>query len=69
MTPWPTALYYGKGMVVCYDSLDQICLTKNSTVGDGCMENYHFKSVVYQEDLGGMATAGIIGLAPGAVDP
>ena len=28
------------------------------------MEDYHFKSIVYQEDLDGLATAGIIGLAP-----
>jgi len=28
------------------------------------MEGYHFKSIVYQEDLDGLATAGIIGLAP-----
>ena len=48
MTPNPSYLYYGKGMVVGYDSLDQICLDKNSTIGHGCMENYHFKSAVYQ---------------------
>jgi len=68
MTPYPSHLYYGKGMTTGFDSLDTVCLNKDSTVGNGCMENYHFKSVVYQEDLGGMATAGIVGLAPGAWD-
>ena len=69
MTPYPSYLYYGKGMTVGYDSLDTICLNKDSTFGNGCMANYHFKSVVYQHDLEGMATAGIVGLAPEAWDP
>lgn len=64
LTPNFSSLFYGKGMVIGYDTTDQLCLTQNSTVGNGCMENYHFKSIVYQEDLDGLATAGIIGLAP-----
>jgi hypothetical protein len=28
------------------------------------MNDYHFKSIVYQEQLGGLAGAGLIGLAP-----
>jgi len=39
-------------------------MSETSTVGNGCMENYLFKSVVYQEQLGGLAGAGLIGLAP-----
>ena len=64
LTPNFSSLFYGKGMVLGYDTTDQLCLTRNSTIGNGCMEDYHFKSIVYQEDLDGLATAGIIGLAP-----
>ena len=42
-------LAYVRGMVLGYDSTDQVCLTKHSKVGNGCMEDYLFKSVVYQE--------------------
>lgn len=57
-------LAYGRGMVLGYDSTDQVCLTKHSKVGNGCMEDYLFKSVVYQEQLGGLAGAGLVGLSP-----
>merc|ERR1711935_297828 len=46
------------------NSLDTVCLSENSTVGNGCMEDYLIKSVVYQEKLGGLAGAGLIGLSP-----
>ena len=41
-----------------------MCLSKESTIGNGCMEDYLFKSIVHQEQLGGLAGAGLIGLAP-----
>jgi len=59
-----STLRYGRGEVWGYDSHDTICLSEESTIGNGCMENYLFKSVVYQEGLGGLAGAGLIGLAP-----
>jgi len=39
-------------------------MKKDSTRGNGCMEDYLFKAVVFQEDLGGLAGAGLVGLAP-----
>ena len=49
-----------------YDTTDQICLSKESTDGNGCMKNFKFKSVVHQEDLSGLAGAGLVGLSPHA---
>ena len=57
-------LMYGKGTILGYDSTDQVCLTPNSTIGNGCMENYKFRDVVYQEYLDGLAGSGLVGLAP-----
>lgn len=64
MTPKLSQLNYGKGTVVGWDTKDQVCLNEQSTFGHGCMSDYLFKSVVYQEDLGGLASSGLIGLAP-----
>ena len=47
----PTELNYGKGSVIGYDSKDQVCLTKDSKLGDGCMTDYLFKNIVLQKDL------------------
>jgi len=47
-----------------YDTTDQVCLNKDSTDGNGCMQDFKFKSVVEQKDLGGLAGAGLIGLSP-----
>lgn len=47
-----------------WDTRDQVCMSKESTKGNGCMEDYLFRSVVYQEELEGLAGAGLIGLAP-----
>jgi hypothetical protein len=55
---------YGQGTVWGYDTTDQVCLNQNSEIGNGCMEDYLFKSVVKQNALGGLAGAGLIGLAP-----
>lgn len=63
-SPKISNLRYGRGAVWGYDSYDTVCLSEQSTIGNGCMENYLFKSVVYQEELGGLAGAGLIGLAP-----
>jgi len=59
-------LNYGRGSVMGYDTTDQICLNKDSANGNGCMQNFKFKSVLYQEDLSGLAGAGLIGLSPHA---
>ena len=59
-----SSLHYGKGSVIGYDATDEVCMKKDSTSGNGCMEDYLFKAVVYQEDLGGLAGAGLVGLAP-----
>lgn len=45
---------------------DEICLSKTSSRGNGCMFDYLFKSVIYQRDLGGLAGSGLVGLAPSA---
>jgi len=66
VSPELSTLRYGRGQVYGYDSRDQICLNEESTIGHGCMDNYLFKSVVYQRDLQGLAGAGIIGLSPSA---
>ena len=42
-----SSLNYGRGMVTGYDTTDTVCLAKTSTVGNGCMENFKFKSIVY----------------------
>ena len=42
-----TSLYYGRGAVTGYDSTDQVCLTKDSVLGNGCMSNYRFKSIIH----------------------
>lgn len=39
-------------------------MTKDSVVGNGCMKDYKFKSVIAQKDLGGLHGAGLVGLAP-----
>jgi len=39
-------------------------MSEASTAGHGCMDEYLFKSVIYQEQLQGLAGAGLIGLAP-----
>ena len=57
-------MHYGKGSVIGYDATDEVCMKNDSTKGNGCMEDYLFKAVVYQEDLGGLAGAGLVGLAP-----
>lgn len=59
-----SSLHYGKGAVYGFDTTDQVCLTKDSTIGHGCMADYLFKSVVHQDSLEGLAGAGLIGLAP-----
>lgn len=59
-----SVLRYGKGTVYGYDSADQVCITPHGRIGNGCMADYLFKSVVGQRDLEGLAGAGIIGLAP-----
>ena len=35
-------------------------------MGNGCMADYKFKSIVHQEDLDGLAGSGIVGLSPSA---
>ena len=50
--------------VIGYDSKDDVCLMKDSELGDGCMTDYLFKNIVAQKDLKGLATAGIVGLSP-----
>jgi hypothetical protein len=57
-------LNYGRGMVMGYDTRDEVCLNPENKIGDGCMTDYKFKTVVYQEQLGGLHTTGLIGLAP-----
>lgn len=59
-----SSLRYGQGAIWGFDTTDQICLAKDSQLGNGCMANYLFKNVVNQEDLGGLFTSGLIGLAP-----
>ncbi len=41
-----------------------MCLSEESTVGNGCMADYKFKSVVEQDQLGGLSGSGLIGLSP-----
>jgi len=41
-----------------------VCLSRSSVLGNGCMLDYKFKSIVSQKDLRGLAGAGIIGLSP-----
>ena len=50
--------------MIGYDSKDEVCLMKDSELGDGCMTDYLFKNIVAQRDLKGLATAGIVGLSP-----
>jgi len=57
-------LRYGKGAVWGFDAIDQVCVQPQGRIGDGCMADYHFKAVTRQEDLEGLAGAGIIGLSP-----
>ena len=64
----PSELNYGKGSVIGYDSKDQVCLMKDSELGDGCMTDYLFKNIVAQRDLKGLATSGIVGLSPSGQD-
>lgn len=59
-----SVLRYGKGTVYGYDSTDQVCITADGVLGNGCMPDYLFKSVVGQRELEGLAGAGIIGLSP-----
>tara|TARA_B110000285_G_scaffold218030_1_gene267044 strand:+ start:43 stop:216 length:174 start_codon:yes stop_codon:yes gene_type:complete len=51
-------------MVLGYNTYDQVCLNEDSTIGHGCMSDFKFRSVVYQEKLEGLAGAGLIGLSP-----
>lgn len=60
-------MQYGKGMTIGTDATDTICLTPESTFGNGCMGNFHFRLVHHQEDLQGLAGAGLIGLAPSGI--
>ena len=64
LTPTLSELHYGRGSVVGWDTTEQICLTKTSTEGNGCMSNFLMKTIVGQQDLGGLHGAGLIGLAP-----
>ena len=64
LSPRIKTLHYGRGTIVGYDVTDQVCLTPTSTVGNGCMQNFRFRDVIYQEALGGLAGAGLVGLAP-----
>ena len=57
-------LNYGRGTAIGWNSKDTICLRPDSTVGHGCMEDFLFMNVIYQELLGGLHGAGLIGLAP-----
>ena len=59
-----STLRYGQGQIWGFDTTDQVCLAKDSVIGNGCMEDYLFKTVVNQEALGGLWTSGLIGLAP-----
>jgi len=59
-----STLRYGRGQVWGYDTSDQVCLNKNSVIGNGCMSDYLFKTVINQRDLDGLAGAGLIGLSP-----
>ena len=59
-----STLKYGRGQVWGYDSTDQVCLNKESVIGNGCMADYLFKTVIKQKDLAGLGSSGIIGLAP-----
>ena len=51
-------------MVLGYNTYDQVCLNEDSTIGHGCMSDFKFRSVVYQEKLEGLAGAGLIVLSP-----
>ena len=59
-----SSLHYGKGHVIGNDATDMVCLNPESTLGNGCMNNYKFKVVTKQEDLSGLGSSGIIGLSP-----
>lgn len=61
-----TELRYGKGAVYGLSATDQVCIDPKGSIGRGCMEDYLFKAVVGQNDLEGLAGAGIIGLSPSA---
>lgn len=64
LVPTISSLHYGKGTVYGYNTKDEICLNKDSELGHGCMSDYLFKSVVYQESLNGLGGSGIVGLSP-----
>lgn len=64
MTSKLSELNYGRGTAIGWDSKDTICLRPESTVGHGCMEDFLFKNIIYQESLSGLHGAGLIGLAP-----
>jgi hypothetical protein len=63
-----STLKYGMGQIWGYDSTDTICLNPDSVVGNGCMEDFLFKTVVKEKDLEGIAASGLIGLAPNGGD-
>ena len=56
------------GQIWGYDSTDTICLNPESVVGNGCMEDYLFKTVIKEKDLEGIQASGLIGLAPNGGD-
>jgi len=64
LTPYISNLSYGMGSVWGFDTTDQVCLNEDSVIGNGCMADYLFKTVVEQKDLSGLAGAGLIGLSP-----
>jgi hypothetical protein len=43
-------------------------MSPKSTLGNGCMSNYKFKTVYNQKDLSGLGSSGIVGLSPTATD-
>lgn len=61
-----SVLKYGKGTVFGHNVIDDVCIKPDGDIGDGCMPDYLFKTVVGQKDLHGLAGAGIIGLSPSA---
>ena len=61
---FPTTINYGIGSGTCFSSTDTICRNEDSVPGNGCMDNYIFKSVTHQEKMSGQTGSGLIGLAP-----
>jgi len=47
LSQWATTLAYGMGQVLGLDTTDQVCLSRDSELGNGCMADYLFKTVVY----------------------